>query len=145
MTPATLQALRRLLFFSVPEAAIMIGDVTERSWRFWEDGKRPIPADVIERIRLLLDWRRRAAQTALDVIGNHRPAALVWYQSLDDWMTLPDREPVFWRPHCSVVAEMCATVDAIAVPFSVPNYRAWLGERGDAEAVRGAWAAEQIR
>ena len=64
MTPTTLQALRRLLFFSVPEAAEHIGGVTERAWRFWESGKWPIPADVIERINGMLAWRERALAEA---------------------------------------------------------------------------------
>lgn len=148
MTPITLQALRRLLFFTQPEAATLIGQVTERSWRFWEDGQRTIPVDVIERIQQLVSWRMTALQTASDAITdgmanapeNTEPPRLIWYNTVEDWMTMPDREPVLWRPHCSVIAELCARHHAIAVPFNAPNYSRWLAGRKDSEAMRGQWA-----
>jgi hypothetical protein len=69
-------------------------------------------------------------------------AAPLWYQSLDYWVTLPGREPVQWRPQCSVVAELAARHGARLVTFDGPAYAAWLGRRKDSEAMRGAWAAE---
>jgi hypothetical protein len=149
LTPATLQALRRLLFFSVDEAASMIGGVSPRSWQYWERGNRTIPEDVIKSIRGLCTWRAQALATAekqiAELQARHGPAAqvaLLWYQSLDDWATLPGREPVQWRPQCSVVAELAARHNARLVTFDGPAYAAWLGRRKDSEAMRGAWAAE---
>ncbi|HJV73154.1 MAG TPA: DUF1870 family protein [Noviherbaspirillum sp.] len=151
MTPTTLQALRRLLFFTQPEAAALIGGVTERSWKYWEQGARSIPADVIERIGQLVAWRQNAIQTASATIAEHLasapsgveivPPALIWYASIEDWMTLPDREPVMWRPQCSVIAELCALHGAVAVPFDAPAYAAWLGKQPDSESMRSQWAA----
>ena len=148
MIPVTLQALRRLLFFSVPEAATLIGQVTERSWRMWEHGERTIPQDVQQAIVDLCQWRAQALATAekkiAEIQGRHGPAAsvaLLWYQSLDDWATLPGREPAQWRPQCSVVAELVARHDAQLVAFDGPAYRQWLGHRKDSEQLRGAWAA----
>jgi len=150
VTPATLQALRRLLFFSVPEAAALIGGVTERSWRLWEDGGRPVPEDVADTILALIAWRAQAIATAsaalTDLQARHGPAsgaALVWYARLDDWATLPGREPAQWRPHCSACAEMVARHGARLVEFDGPVYAAWLGKRKDSEAMRGAWAARR--
>jgi len=148
MTPATLQALRRLLFFSVPEAATLIGRVTERSWRMWEHGERTIPNDVQESIVDLCHWRAQALTTAEKQIAalhvRHGPAAsvaLLWYQSLDDWATLPGREPAQWRPQCSVVAELAARHGARLVAFDGPAYAQWLGQRKDSEAMRASWGA----
>lgn len=150
MTPATLQALRRLLFFSVPEAATLLGQVTERSWRMWEHGERSIPADVVSTMQRLCAWRAQALASAeagiRDLQARHGPQAasvLVWYQTLDDWATLPAREPLLWRPQCSVVAELAARRWATLVAFDGHAYRQWLGDRKDSEPLRGAWAALQ--
>lgn len=150
MTPATLQALRRLLFFSVDEAALLIGGVSARSWQYWERGERAIPDDVIETLRRLCLWRAQAIATAdaamADMQASHGAQAetvLMWHQTLDDWATLPGREPLLWRPHCSVVAEIAARHDARLVTFDGMAYRAWLENREDSEALRSAWAAAQ--
>lgn len=158
MTPTTLQALRRLLFFSRPEAAILVAasperpeGVSDRAWRMWEDGERPVPADVAERIGALAQWRERAIKTASDAIAGQtsqhgQPAglALVWYDTLDDWATREGREPVLWRPQQSACAALLAAYPGTIrlVRFDPPAYAAWLGRRKDSEAMRGAWAAQ---
>lgn len=148
MTPATLQALRRLLFFSVDEAALLIGGVSARSWQYWERGERAIPGDVVETLHHLCLWRAQAIATAVAAItdmqarhGAQAASVLVWYQTLDDWATLPGREPLLWRPQCSVVAELAAHHGAQLMTFNGADYRAWLENREDSEAMRGAWAA----
>lgn len=147
MTPATLQALRRLLFFSVDEAAAMIGGVSPRSWQFWERGDRTIPDDVIATLRRLCAWRQKAI-AAGSVQMAKAPAgadlALIWYGSLDDWVSMAGREPELWRPHCSVAAELAARHGAHLVTFDGPAYAAWLGQRADSETLRGAWAAGEL-
>lgn len=147
MTPATLQALRRLLFFSVDEAAAMIGGVSPRSWQFWERGDRTIPDDVIATLRRLCAWRQKAiaagsVQMAKAPVGTE--LVLIWYGSLDDWTSMSDREPELWRPHCSVAAELAARHSAILVTFDGPAYAAWIGQRVDSETLRGAWAAGHV-
>ncbi len=142
MTPATLQALRRLLFYSQPEAAKLVGGVSDRSWQFWERGKRPIPQDVIGRVNSLCAWRNQTlseAEAQIKVVGAKNPA-FVWYDSLDDWIVLNEGEPMFWRPHCSVIAELCARHSGKAVVFEPDSYCWWLGDRKDSAAMRAAWA-----
>jgi hypothetical protein len=153
MSPTTLQALRRLLFFSRPEAAELIGGVTERSWNYWEEGKRPVPADVTKSIQHLVAWRENALQTTSATIsewkkslpksGGSAPPALIWYASAEDWGLMPDREPIFWRPHCSVIAELCARHGAVAIQFDGSAYAKWLKGRKDTESMRSQWAAER--
>ena len=144
MTPATLQALRRLLFFSVDEAAAMIGGVSPRSWQFWERGDRTIPQDVIDTLQHLYAWQEKAivagsAQIAKAPQGSD--LALIWYGSADDWTSMPDRAPMYWRPHCSAAAQLAARHGAQLVAFDAPAYAAWLGQRTDTETKRGEWAA----
>lgn len=142
MTPATIQALRRLLFFSAPEAAELIGGVTERSWRFWETGERPVPADVIEKVTSLVRWREKAIAEYAATMSADKPA-IVWYSTMADWLSLDGREKAAWRPYCSVVAELCASRGAVAIEFLGADYVTWLGRRKDSEASRRAWAAVQ--
>jgi hypothetical protein len=144
-----LEALRRLLFFSQPEAALLVGDVGERAWRRWEEGSRAVPADVASRLRGLADWRQQAIDAAVRQIAESPPAAqiaLLWYadlDDLDDWATLPGREPALWRPQQSVLAALLAEFASRIrlVPFDGPNYAAWLAGRPDSETLRGLWAA----
>lgn len=143
MTPATLQALRRLLFFSVEEAAAMIGGVSPRSWQFWERGDRTIPDDVISTLQYLCVWRQKAIDVGSVQMAKAPPGsclALIWYATLDDWASMAGREPEMWRPHCSAVAELAARHGAHLVTFDGPAYAAWLGRRQDSEQMRGAWA-----
>jgi hypothetical protein len=59
-----LAALRRLLFFSAAEAADFIGRVNEQAWHRWEEGSRPVPDDVAERILDLVAWRHAQIEAA---------------------------------------------------------------------------------
>lgn len=132
MTPETLQALRRLLFFTRQEAAALVAasperprGVTDRTWRLWETGEVPVPADVSATLRSLCDWRARALDAALAEIRSVRKKhgaperiSLVWYATQADWDSQPDHEPLYWRPHCSVVAAVVAAVPAVELhPF----------------------------
>lgn len=149
MTPTELQALRRLLFFPVDEAARFIGGVSPRSWQYWERGERQIPEEVRREIVRLCRWRADAIRTTDAQIAALRSkhgsgrVSLIWYRSLEDWLTL-DREPVLWRPHCSVVAEIVARHGARLVPFDAPSYAAWLDGREDTEVMRSEWASDRL-
>lgn len=128
----------------------MIGGVSARSWQYWERGERRIPDDVIETMRRLCAWRQQAIamtdaqmRTLQDRYGGGHGMTLVWYPTLDDWLTLPGREPLFWRPHCSVVAELAARHGAQVIAFDRADYTAWLSGRADSEAMRSQWAAER--
>lgn len=125
MTPTTLQALRRLLFFSAPEAAEHIGHVTERSWRMWEDGSRGIPDDVVSTVARMVAWRKTALAEAEKAIKDARRSLkgreaaspqVTWYITPEAWAQAEPCAPEMWRPHCSVVAELCARHGAEAAP-----------------------------
>jgi hypothetical protein len=153
MTPTTLKAFRSLLFYSPAEAAIFVGNVSEAIWTAYEEGELSVPEEVASRIEDLIQWREGKLSTAEQTFSRFKTVlpeefelempVLVWYPTLDDWMTLPGREPVMWRPRCSVIAELCARYKATVVRFNGPAYAAWLAGRPDGETMRGIWAAEQ--
>lgn len=153
MNAQTLQALRRLLFFSRQEAALLVAasdtrprGVSDRAWRQWEAGEFAVPHDVAQRITRLAEWRQSAIDAAVKQIaaapyGSN--IALVWYESIDDWSSLPAREPVFWRPQQSVCAALLAefTGRLRLVKFDAPAYSEWLAGGEDSETLRSQWAA----
>jgi hypothetical protein len=151
MNGSTLKALRSLLFFTQDEAATLIGGVSTRSWNYWEVDQRTIPQDVIDKITFLINWRKQAIERSTlalkDMFANVpegvavEPISIITYASVEDWMTLPNREPVFWKPHCSVTAELVASMTGRLVIFDVSAYREWLGMRQDNESMPSARTA----
>ena len=141
-----LEAARRLLFFSPPEAAAMVSNTSEQAWRRWESGSRKVPDDVAQRMTELIEWRQAAINATVKQISaapKEASIALVWYDSLDDWATLPGREPTLWRPQQSVCAAVLAEFPGRLrlVRFDPPAYSVWLAGRNDSETMRGQWAA----
>jgi hypothetical protein len=156
MNHLELQALRRLLFFSVPEAALLVAaspdrptGVQERTWRRWEDGTLAVPENIAAQMFELCSWRGEALAGLHGAIshahgthGDELDVVLLWHESLDDWLTLDGRDPILWRPQCSVVAEAVA-LGARLVQFDSMSYAKWLGKRKDSEQMRSQWAAGQ--
>lgn len=69
MNPIELNTLRRSLWLTREQAAHLNG-MTERSWRYLEDGTRAIPADVQARIRQLDDAANAMADAEWDKYAN---------------------------------------------------------------------------
>ena len=124
MDKTRLQALRRLLFLSRQEAAQWVAagpdrpnGVTDRSWRMWEDGTRTIPDDVAETIERLVEWRASAIKAQSPT--RNRARTLVWYDTLDAWLSVPGNTALLWRPQQSVCSAICANhPGAVLVNFS---------------------------
>lgn len=154
MNGVSLKAMRSLLHFNQHEAAELIGGVSVRTWSNWEAGAQKIPQDVISMINYLMVCRKKAitdTQTAIKTYYlqmppgvSKKPVALVWYDSFEDWCTLPYRESIMWRPQQSVVAHLISVENCNVVQFDAGAYEAWLGRRPDSDSMRNQWAEEQI-
>lgn len=66
MKKEQLQGLRKALFLDVKEAAELIGNVSPRSWQYWESGDRPVPQDVEEKMLNLSRLKNDAEKAVLD-------------------------------------------------------------------------------
>jgi len=156
MTPTTLQALRRLLFLTPHEAALLVAASPERpqgvsveQWQAWEDGEQPIPADLERKITELVDWRSTALAATADTIrqqikdkGVPEAVFIIWYENLVDWESLPNRNPMMWRLQQAVCAALVGMFSTIRlVPFDATAYAAWLAGRDDTESMRAQWAS----
>ena len=156
MTPTNLEALRRLLFLTTDEAAqfVAVGPehpqgVSGQEWREWESGAQPVPQQVARRVAELVDWRAAALAATADTIrqqirdtGTPESVFVIWYDRLDDWLTLPERKPEMWRLQqavCAGLAGMFNTVRLVA--FDPAAYGRWRGERPDTESLRAEWTS----
>lgn len=150
-----LAVARKKLAFSEDQAATMIGPaagfmLSAAQWRAMETGEFPLPEQLGAVVQQLLQWQERALTECTRQIadlqrmhGKSSKVALIEYLSLDDWATLVDRDPLLWRPQCSVVHSMSKDKRVRIVPFNGPAYAKWLKDRIDGEDMRAAWAAEQ--
>jgi hypothetical protein len=103
---AWLEAARRLLFFSQSEAAELIARVSDRAWRRWESGERPIPSDVDAKIRTLLAWREQEIKRLrAEIDASDGETNFVWHPTLESWISAGG-EPVLYRPTQSAIAEV---------------------------------------
>lgn len=59
-----LQACRKLLMLDASEAAELLGNVSVRSWQYWESGRSPVPEDVDEAVYAAIQRRN-------DLIGEY--------------------------------------------------------------------------
>lgn len=157
MNRTDLQALRRLLFFTPRDAAQFIAasqeqpnGVAEETWLAWESGAQPIPERVADRIAELSEWRSDALAATADNIriqitekdGMPESVFVIWYENLDDWLSLPNREPLMWRLQQSVCAGLRGMYSLVKlVCFDKESYKTWLGDRDDCESARAEWAS----
>ena len=151
MTPTTCHALRRLLFFSCDESARFIAPspLSEEQWHELEHGNDPIPEDIAQRIVELVEWRSVALAAMADTIrqqikdnGVPETIFILWYNRLEDWISLPERKPVMWRIQQSVCAALAGMFQTVRlVPFDMDGYVQWLNGREDTESMRSEWAS----
>lgn len=151
MQPCELQALRRLLFYSAPEAARWIAvdaerprGVEERTWNRWEAGKVPIPDNVAARVLELVAWHSRYRSALLDRIDAQPSGVLrvIWYAEVNDWPE--DRD--LWRPWQSGIAACLADAGPARMQLVAFDWRAcqsWQRAAGrtDDAGSRASWAA----
>ncbi len=159
MNAAELQALRRLLFFSVAEAARYVaadaqrpGGVEERTWNRWEAGKVPIPANVAQALYHLVAVRESRVQDLKAMIrlskATELPLVLPWYDDIEDWV----HPRSLMRPIQSAHAAVASVESAMLrlVPFDGVAYARWARDRKEpgfepqADIQREQWCREQL-
>ena len=155
MNPVQLSIIRQLLFFSIDEAARWLATnaqhpegVSRASWMAWESGSDTLPAYIEERLSELLDFRLDAIEAASQPLDDtededeEAPLVALWYEHIEDFTSLPGHDALFWRPQCSVVAELVATFGADVTRFDRTAYRKWLKGKTDSQETRARWALE---
>ncbi|EGD6457190.1 DUF1870 family protein [Salmonella enterica] len=62
MNNLELIACRQMLFMDIAEAATVIGGVGQRTWRYYEAARSPIPKTLIEKMTNILECRELLLQ-----------------------------------------------------------------------------------
>lgn len=106
MNNRELQALRKLFFLSVTEAAEHIGGVSARSWQHWESGKYSVPDDVSKKMDELADRRLNMIEVCENVMSEHNVATDIDYDiSFESYESRHSGSSVIdWRMAQSVAA-----------------------------------------
>ncbi len=106
MNNRELQALRKLFFLSVTEAADHIGGVSARSWQHWETGKYSVPDDVSKKMDELADRRLNMIEVCENVMSEHNVAADIDYDlSFESYKSMHKESTVIdWRLAQSVAS-----------------------------------------
>lgn len=158
MNPTELNTLRRSLWLTREQAGAING-MTERSWRYLENGTRPIPQDVQDRMRQLDDAANAMADAAWDEYGNLTGANGVEWREVEAVLLRYARDADLAAAHPEMagwpVDLHSAAIDRARillegegasvriVLFDPSAYAGWITERGmeDNPASRAAWAA----
>lgn len=148
MNGTTLKALRLALGLTQEEASNMIGAVSIRTWRYWEDEGRTIPGDVKIAIRELGIFKQNLITETINQIelmikshGLPEAISINYYSTLDTWMTQDGALPSQWKPHCMAMAAIAEKYDFVnLIAFDAVQYQTWLGKRLDSSAMRAQWA-----
>lgn len=157
MNPTELNTLRRALWLTREQAGQLNG-MTERSWRYLEDGTRAIPQDVQARMRGLDAAASAMADAVWDEHFNlsaktgdlkHVTTALLRYASTADLVAAhPDMAGVPVDMHAAAIDRARQQLEGEGatvriVLFDRAAYRDWIAGNGlpDNTASRDAWAA----
>lgn len=157
MTAAELKTLREAIGLTVPDLAALAG-VQERTVRYWESGRNAVPDDVAAQVEAI-DQRltdmaaaamRQVRETAAAQGGLPASVVLVRYrENADLWRCHPGFRPLPVTTHAALLARTRAALADLhvrsVIQYMEPaQYAQWLAGRPDSEAMRSAWAAEQI-
>ena len=153
MTPAELRTLRDSLGLTAEQVAQMAG-VRDRTVRRWEAGDWPVPQDVADALRRLDAQIEHHVAGAVEGIAERpqRPddVVLVRYRTAEAMAHyLPDMASLPPSVHGALIDRVRVALGRLGIASRIvwmdpPAYTAWLGRRRDSEAMRAAWAAEQL-
>lgn len=135
-----LKCARIVLGLSQDEAAKQIGNVSQRSWAYWESGERTIPQDVIEQMQELMNRRKSIIQQFKELSENKAQIVVIFYESPQDaGQTLLEM-----RFNNSLAATLAVDYGANVVRYDPLDYVNWLTENGliDSSAKRSEWAVD---
>lgn len=135
-----LRIARELLGLSQSEAAKEIGNVSVRSWNYWESGENNIPKDVQNTILRLLEKRRKVIRFVLQQGKEAKKIAVIYYNTPDYCNSILE-----WRFSQSLARTLALDLGATLVEFEPLSYFDWLdgNKMQDNQQSRSEWAAYQ--
>ncbi len=107
-----LQALRKMLFLDVKDAAENVGDkpVSNRTWQYWEAGRSQVPEDIAESMLFWNRWRDDMLEVRLSQckpLIDNKKIKLNHYKTLDCFeKETGKRNVITWRISQSIAAQL---------------------------------------
>lgn len=159
MTSAELKTKREGLGLSVPFLA-KLANVQERTVRYWESGKNPVPNDVENLINRIDKIIQNAAEQAVlqfvdarTSVNNVKNVVLLRYKTDEDlWDYQKDFAPLPATCHAAMLNRVRLGVEKNGgkveiVYFEAENYELWRKEQGldDSAGTRAAWGTIKIK
>ena len=116
MNHCELQALRKLLMIDVSEAAQHIGNVSSRTWQYWESARYNIPEDVISSVKDLVHKRQMMIAQLKDkctaALKKDKHKTIHYHQTFTSFQEKhPKSDVISWRIHQSTTAAVLAELD----------------------------------
>ena len=109
LSNSELQAMRKLLMLDVSEAAELIGNVSPRSWQYWESGRSAVPDDVDMEIYGLIQQRNDLIDKLLEeqeaAEKSGKVFVMEYFHTFDQFASkFPGKNKVDWRIHQAAVS-----------------------------------------
>ncbi|UTD54939.1 Aca2/YdiL-like domain-containing protein [Halomonas sp. MS1] len=106
MRGSELQALRKLLMLDIREAAEEIGQVSARSWQYWESGRYQVPSDVADKMWAAVDIYKRLKAHIEGLAAKQAGFDMSYYTRFEDYhRDHPSKSIINWRIEQAVAAE----------------------------------------
>ncbi|WP_237673510.1 DUF1870 family protein [Vreelandella profundi] len=106
MRGSELQALRKLLMLDVREAAEEIGQVSARSWQYWESGRYQIPSDVADKMWAAVDIYKHLKAHVDSLAAKQAGFDMHYYNRFEDYLRdHPGNSIINWRIEQAIAAE----------------------------------------
>jgi hypothetical protein len=102
-----LQAVRLVLFLSTAEAAVHIGDGSQRNWQRWERGEFKVPQDVCDKIFSIIELRIDMMQTMEELALAVGDSDVCYFLSFESYLEHnKEGDLLDWRLRQSVASEL---------------------------------------
>ena len=89
----------------VSEAAELVGNVSPRTWQYWEAGRSKVPPDVDSEMYALIAIRNELINIFMDKFKLDDIGPVRWFHVFEDFQTVfPDENKVTWRIYQSCIA-----------------------------------------
>lgn len=142
MKGSELRRAREFLGLSIAEAAEYLGQVSKRSWQYWESGDRAVKPDVIEKIEFLLERAREVIQNVKDKGKDAHEIVVIYYNTPEYSTSVLD-----WRLSQSLGRLLSIGFGTSLVEFDYDSFIAFCQEKGlqDRPQIRRMWADFQVK
>lgn len=110
MNANELESIRKLLMLDVVEAAENIGEVSNRTWQYWEAGRSKVPLNVSSKLEQLIQLRDETIYKILKDCSKESNEAIKWYKSHQDFQCdYPNKSKIIWKIHQSISSVVFAS------------------------------------